>query len=188
MEPSIEIRHGRFTDLTGPSRASQQIVFAPAEAELLGTTFNFAQKLQVYATKRPLPTAVVGLFGPGEDAVWVRGRIQRIFAYPNLPEEERPEKCMFCGTFVALLKNDSAGYIGIPFQATDYYGTTGLIFSNEDPPPELVQSTIGNAFWELLLADPADLEDYRDRMYHSGADVFVEFGVENGAPFCETSE
>ena len=47
---------------------------------------------------------------------------------------------------------------------------------------------VAEAFWGLLLAKPHDLPEYRDRMLHIGAGVWLVFGVEAGRPFIEEHE
>ena len=131
------------------------------------------------------PAAARALARPGEDAVWVRGRAQRLFFIPNTTEHERPEKSCFGGSFVALLSDDGGAYYCVPFECSDYYGRAGLKFSSEDAPPESLQRRIAAAFWGLLLLDSTDLEDYQDTLYHSGAGVTLMFGVKDGDPFLE---
>jgi hypothetical protein len=59
------------------------------------------------------------------------------------------------------------------------------MFSSERGPPEGLQRQIAEAFWGLLLSDPTDLMDYKDSMYHLGACIWIDYGVEDGEPFME---
>jgi hypothetical protein len=81
------------------------------------------------------------------------------------------------------LRLHELGNLTVPFECSDYYGESGLTFSSVKAPDEAIQRAIAEAFWGLLLSAPTDLSDYEDRLYHSGAGVWLLFGVESGEPF-----
>src|SRR5690606_12521782 len=104
-----------------------------------------------------------------------------IFAAQQVPEAERGEKSCFYASFLAILhENDN---LAVPFECSDYYARSALTFSTLDPPDEEIQKTIADAFWGLLLADPTDVADCQNKLYHSGAGVWIKFGIEHGEPF-----
>lgn len=184
-DPAIEIRHGRFSDLTGPPQCHDTTAIAAANVELLGSMFDLTHKLSEFLNHRDVSPEIRALVRPGQDAVWVRGRAQRLFDIPDTTAEDRGEKTFFFASFLALIPDENGQYIGIPFQCSEHYGQTGLIFSSEDAPSEELQGMIARAFWELLLSDPTDIEDYRDSMLHPGAGVWLDFGIDDGEPFLE---
>ena len=183
--PRIEIRHGRFTDLTGPPQKFGELTFAPAEVELSGSMFDLTHRLDDYLHRYDVPAEVKPLLRSGEDAVWVRGRAQQLFQIPNTSAENRGEKTFFSALFLALVPDEAGHHLGVPFECTDHYGGSGLVFSSEDPPSAELQHRIAEAFWGLLLSEPANIQDYRDCILHSGAGVWVDFGIADGEPFVE---
>ena len=183
--PEIKIRHGNFFDLDSPPQKHDEITFAAARVELLGTMFDFVCHFDEYLAKHDVAAEVKALVRPGEDAPWVRGRAQRLFLISNSTEVDRGEKTFFFASFIALIQDDEHGHFGVPFQCSDCYGRSSLTFSSEDAPPETLQQRIADAFWGLLLSDPTDLDEYRDSILQSGAGVWLDFGVEDGEPFLE---
>ena len=183
--PKIEIRHGRFHDLTGPPQYFHEITFAAAEVELEGTMFQLSHFLEDHLDRIGVSPENRSLIRPGEEAVWVRGRAQQLFKIPGSTEEDRTEKTFFAGRFLALFSEAEGQYLGTPFECRDCYARSGLMFSSEDPPPEELTGRLAEAFWGLLLSDPANLEDYRDSLFHTGAGVWLDFGIEDGEPFLE---
>jgi hypothetical protein len=183
--PDIQIRHGQFTDLTGPPQRHGDMTFAPAEIRLHGSMFDLTHSLEDHLKRMDVSPETKTLVRPGEDAVWVRGRAQQLFMIPNTTEEDRGEKAFFFASFLALIEGEDDRYVGIPFECSDYYGRSELIFSSEDSPPLEVQDRIANAFWSLLLSEPDAIADYRDSVLHHGAGVWLDFGVQDGEPFLE---
>ena len=57
------------------------------------------------------------------------------------------------------------------------------MFSSEDAPSAEIQDFIAERFWTFLLSEPSDLVDYEARMFHSGACIWIRYGVESGEPF-----
>lgn len=180
---SIKIRFGELDDVIGPARRHEDISIVPARVQLNGSMLTNGRHFDEYLAAHKLPLDVKALIRPGEDAPWVCGRVQRVFSLPQLPEEERAEKsCMGFGFLAALQENGQL--IGIPFECTDYYGRSLLVFSGDSPPQSLIDR-ITNSFWQLMLEAPQDLPEYSDQYYHTGAGVEVRFGVRDGEPFME---
>lgn len=178
-ESPFNIRHGRFHDIEGPPQRHNDVTFVPARITLNGTWFQSAFELM--ARMAEMPPGTQAIVPPGDDAPWVLGRLMRLFGTEPVSEEDRPEKSCFFASFLAVLHKK--GNLAVPFECSDYYGRSGLTFSTDDPPDHDIQETIANGFWDLLLMDPTDVADYEDRMNHSGAGVWIRFGVENGEPF-----
>jgi hypothetical protein len=184
MNPNtISIRYGESEDVIGNARRHDDIACVPARVQLTGISLTNGSYLEEYLAESTLAAEVKALIHPGEDAPWVCGRVQRVFSQPQAPEEDRAEKsCMGFG-FLAVIPEDE-GLVGIPFECTDYYGRSHLLFSSEAPPQPLADR-IANAFWQILLQEPQDLPDYTDHFYHVGAGIKVRFGVRDGEPFME---
>lgn len=187
--PKLKVRHGKFIELQGPPRTWEGISIAAATVELLGSSFSFSHNLADYLkAKKPSPD-LRNLLLDGSDGSWVRGRIERVFLVQSPEEEDRGEKSGLYSSFIAVCPQADGTMLGIPFECTDYYLRTTLMFSEqEDPPPSALTDRIGEAFWSLLLADPHDLPEYRDTMYHSGAGIWMLFGIEDGQPFVEEQD
>ena len=175
----FNIRHGDFIDVEGPPQRFDEITFVPARVLLNGTSFSPVFKLQDCLAGVPALTR--SLVHPGEEAPWVLGRLMRLFATPLIPDDERGEKTCFNASFLAVLHRHEN--LAIPFECSDLYGQSSLIFSTDDPPELEIQSTIAMRFWQLLLADPTNVADYQGRMYHSGDGVWITFGIKNGESF-----
>lgn len=183
--PTFQIRHGEFHNATGPPRRFGDFTFLPAQVTLHGSSFDFVHPLGTFVEEAPFATKV--LVKPGEDAPWVLGRLMHLFGSQLAAEEERPEKSCFAECFVAVMH--SRENLCIPFYCTDYYCKSALVFSSEDSPAVSIQLEIAEAFWGALLEAPADLTDYDSRLFHSGACIWIEFGVSNGEPYMfETEE
>jgi hypothetical protein len=184
MDPSsIQIRFGELQDVTGPAHRFDDINIVPANVCLTGTMLTNGPHFDEFLAANKVAPEVKALVHPGEDAPWVCGRIQRVFSLPQVPEEDRCEKsCMVFGFLAAL--TEQRQLIGIPFECTDYYGRTLLMFSG-DAPPQQVMNRIANSFWNILLEKPSDLPEYTDHFFHTGAGVEVHFGVRDGEPFME---
>jgi hypothetical protein len=184
MNPdSIKVRFGQLEDVVGPARRHGDIAIVPARVRLTGNMLTNGPHLQEYLAALKLPADVNALIHPGDDAPWVCGRVQLVFSLPQLPEEERAEKSCMGFSFLAALQDDGQ-LVGIPFECTDYYGRSLLMFSGDAPPQPLIDR-IANAFWQILLDQPLDLPEYADHFYHLGAGVEVRFGVRDGEPFME---
>jgi hypothetical protein len=91
---------------------------------------------------------------------------------PSAPEVE---KTLLLETFAAVRGRDA-----FVFCYADHYGSSALMFS-EVGPDDAAKDSIAPAFWNLLLRDAEDLADYRARIFHPGACVWLEFACEDGA-------
>jgi hypothetical protein len=179
MDPSsIQVCSGTLNDVLGPSISVADITFVPADVTFSG--YENGPKLADSAADAD--TATRAVVRPGEDAPWASGRIQKLFNQPQLPEEDRGEKCCMAFPFLAVML-DGDSTLGIPFLCSDYYGESLLLFGDDPIPEKETMQRIATAFWSLLLQDATDLADYRDRMEHAGAGVTIEFGVNDGEPF-----
>ncbi|MEZ6093182.1 MAG: hypothetical protein R3C03_02940 [Pirellulaceae bacterium] len=175
---SIEIQHGVLKDVVGPAVAYNGYTFVPADVDFNGYE-NGPKLIDAMSNVDPSVRAIVR---PGEDAPWASGRIQKLFRQRQLPESERGEKCCMNFVFLAVVVSDNQA-VGIPFLCTDNYGESKLYFGDDPPHNSDTMTSIGHAFWSLLLQDANDLVEYVDRMEHVGAGVTIEFGVEYGEPF-----
>jgi len=180
MSQSVfNIRHGQFHDISGRTQRRNDISYVSARVTLTGTWFQAS--FDLVDTVTAMSNETMAIVHPGEDAPWVLGRLRRLFGTQQIPEEERPEKSFFYASFLAVFHSDD--HLAIPFECRDYYGKSALTFSTDDPPAEEIQERIAKDFWGLLLEEPTELEDYEDKMYHSGAGVWIHFGVKDGEPF-----
>ena len=179
MTSPFELRFGTLVDVIGSPLPFQQVTFVPALIQLEGTRFSAQFKLVDWAHQqsRPLPAIVRG----DENAAWLLGRLTYLFNTENIPEDERVEKTCFGVSFIAVLHHH--GSVAIPFECSDHYGCTSLLFSSDGEPPLELRTAIADAFYGLMLDEPDSLTDYDDRMYHAGAGYWVEFGVSNGEPY-----
>lgn len=182
-QSSFQIRHGIYHDLDGRPQNFGDVTFVPAKVSLHGVSFEGSYPLQGFAEKVGLQEIIAC---EGSDAPWVLGRLKFLFGTVNPSEEERGEKTFVFAGFLAVFTNE--GNLAIPFECSDCYGDTALVFSSEDVPSADLQIRIAKNFWHLLLANPTDVWDYKDRIYHSGAGLFFRFGVSNGIPFIEGEE
>lgn len=157
----------------------------PAEVELKHPDGSFSGSHPLSAELRSVPPEIRAFIPPRADAVWVRGRVQRIFGVVPPPEDMRVEKSFVEYAFAARLpaREDT------PFECVDHYGKTALVFSSGSArPPESDCDLIARAFWQLLLADPRDVSDFVDEMVHPGACVTIDFGIQGGLPFVSERE
>lgn len=176
--------HGKIHDVTGPARKHDGVIFAPARVTLTGTKFDYVF---------PLADCLDGVFSatkaivrPGVDAPWALGRLMRLFGIEKLPVDDRGEKTCFYAAFLAVLPEQNN--LAVPFECTDNYLESSLMFSSENPPPRDLQERIAKAFWGLLLTEPDELKDYNERMLFQGEDIWIRFGVEHGEPYLVEDE
>src|SRR5687768_5460771 len=76
-EPSFRVRHGEFEDLEGPARRWGSVSIVPAKITLQGTSFSTEHDLADFV--ETWPEEVKAIVRPGDDAVWVQGRLMRLF-------------------------------------------------------------------------------------------------------------
>lgn len=177
--PAFRIRHGELNDISGRPIRFEDLTFLPASVTLSGRSFSFSYPLHQNADL--IPAGMDTIVHPGNDAPWVLGRLMAIFNVTPSSPELRPEKSCFRESFIAVLHAHEN--LAIPFLCIDYYCKSSLSFSEEDPPPPEVQELIAKHFWRMLFSDAANVADYESRMFHSGAGIWVRFGIENGEPF-----
>lgn len=179
----FDIRHGELIDVIGSPVRFEDVTFVPASTKLAGMSFSAQFNLIDWALgqDRKLPAIVRG----DENAVWFLGRLMYLFNTANAAEDERMEKTCFDVSFVAVLHNESN--IAVPFDCSDRSGRTSLMFSSDDEPPLKLRTEIANAFYGLMLDEPNSLTDYDNRLFHSGAGCWIEFGVCQGEPYFDES-
>jgi hypothetical protein len=179
----LNIRHGELIDVIGSPVRFEDVTFVPASTKLAGTSFSSQFNLIDWARdqNRKLPAIVRG----DENAAWFLGRLMYLFNTANVAEDERIEKTCFDVSFVAVFHN--ASNIAVPFDCSDHYGRTSLMFSSDDEPSLELRTEIANAFYGLMLDAPDLLTDYDNRLFHSGAGVWIEFGVSHGEPYFDES-
>lgn len=178
------IRHGEFHDIAGRAARGDRITLLPARITLLGTSIASVHSLSDYLGSASAEER--GIIDPDSNAPWVLGRLMYLFGTEVIPEEDRGEKSCLYASFVAVfheLQN-----LTVPFACSDYYASTSLQFSSEDPPSDAIQSAIADHFWSLLLASPQEVCDYQARIYHSGAGEWFDFGVSHGQPFIDCAD
>jgi hypothetical protein len=180
---SIQIRFGELQDVIGAARHQGDLAVVPATIRFTGYSMTNGSFLDEFLATREISTEITALIRPGKDAPWACGRIQRVFALAQIPEEDRAEKSCMGFSFLAAFPQDDL-LIGIPFECTDYYGRSVLLFNGEAPPQELIDR-VANGFWSMLLEEPHDLPEYTDRFAHLGGGFDVAFGVRDGEPFLE---
>lgn len=73
--------------------------------------------------------------------------------------------------------------VAVPFDCSDHYGRTSLLFSSDDEPPSELRAEIADAFYGLMLHEPESVADYENRLFHSGAGFWIDFGISHGEPY-----
>ena len=179
LDPTFRIQHGELFDVTARPQRIDDVTFLPARVILNGESFSFSHPLHEYANL--IPSGMDSIVHPGNDAPWALGRLTMLFGTTPSSPEFRPEKSCFHESFVAVLH--SLDNLTIPFHCTDYYCKSSLIFSDDDPPDQSIQQLIATRFWALLFSDIEDVADYESRMFHSGACIWIRFGIDGGEPF-----
>jgi hypothetical protein len=173
----FDIRYGELIDVYGHSAKSKEFTFVPARIQLSGTMHSLGDCFDEHPR---LPRGVIPVHA---DAAFVRARIPCVFGYTPTYDEEQ-EKSLLSEGFVAVLPD---GKTAIPFECTDYYGRSSLMFSG-DGPEESVRSQIADAFWELMASEPNALEDFGQDVFHVGAGVWMQFGCKHGEVYCDESD
>jgi hypothetical protein len=176
----MEVRNGVLLNVLGLPVRRGGIAIMAAEIELKGDFRNVDHRLCDQLGFRQL--SVIGsAVERGMDAAFVRARIPRAFGFS--PGASDAEKSLLDAGFVAFIESESVCY---PFVCTDHYGRSALMFSG-DGPDEVVRKLIADAFWGILAENPDDLSDFEERVYHSGAMVWLTFGCSHGELYCEES-
>jgi hypothetical protein len=168
----MDIRFGTFEEPLGRQAVEGDWTFLPCIGQPEGGSFRFSHRLCDHLQPPSAPAVLRRALRERYDAAWVRGRLPRAFAYePSAPEAE---KTLLWETFAAVRGRDA-----FMFCCSDHYGSSALMFS-EAGPDDVTKDAIATAFWSLLLRDAQDLADYRARIFHPGACVWLEFACEDG--------
>ncbi len=130
------------------------------------------------------PPAVLRLaFEKQYDAVWVRARLPRVFAFtPQFVEEE--ESALLDIGFLAQPKGLEES---IPFVCADHHGRAGLRFRTAGPDPA-TRRRLAREFWSLFLTNPDDLADFEQMVYHEPNDVWLKLGCLHGKLYCDGAD
>jgi len=173
----FDICYGELIDVYGRSAKSKGVTFVPARIQLNGTMLSSGHDFEEH------PRIPRGCIPKLADAAFVRARIPCVFGYTPTYDEEQ-EKSLLSDGFVAVLPD---GKTAIPFECTDYYGRSSLMFSS-DGPEESVQIQIADAFWEIISSEPNALDDFEQNVFHPGAGIWMQFGCKNGEVYCDESD
>jgi hypothetical protein len=173
----FDIRFGELIDVCGRSAKSNGFTFVPAKVPLSGTMFSREHNFEEHSK---FPRAHIPEFA---DAAFVRARIPCIFGYTPVYDEEH-EKALLSDGFVAVLPDSNTA---IPFECSDYYGRTGLVFS-ENGPDEGIRRQIADAFWVIVASDSDNLDDFEQTVFHPGACVWMHYRCKNGEVYCDESD
>ena len=177
----MELRHGTLLNVYGKAVRNGDFNFIPADVTLDGSSFGLACRLRDHVGV-VVPPALRRPVKDGFDAAWVRARIPSLFGFT--PGKAEDEKALIYTGFAAVADEGAVCY---PFVCTDHYGTSALMFS-DDGPEESVKRSIAGAFWGALLLDADDLTDFEERVYHTGASVWLDYGCDCGRVYCEESQ
>jgi hypothetical protein len=169
----LKIQFGKLHNAFGKTAEFGHVSFVPAEIDLNGNGFSKDYELSESASAHP-PAVLLDALEHGYDAAWVRARLPNVFGF--IPSLSEVEKSLLDVGFVAVINGEEFGY---PFICSDYYGRTRLMFSPEGPDRNK-QSIIAKAFWSLLLDDPDTISDFKERVYHPGASIWMLFGCTDG--------
>jgi hypothetical protein len=167
-------------ELLGIARGARGWSFTPARVALPGPTNVTGPRLEAVLTKER-PEILALLPEQGADAIWARARIEALFGIASIPAADRVEKSLMEFGFLARPEQDAA-VNEVPFICSDNYGRSAVYFAEATPPQAMER--IGDAFW-ALVADGGQLAGYRDRAFHPGASVWMEYGCANGTLFLE---
>jgi hypothetical protein len=176
----VVVRHGTLLNVYGRPAKLGGYTFLPADLQLDGRSFDLEYRLCDHFVA-PAPPIVRIPIEQGFDAAWVRARLPSLFGFT--PELAEVEKSLLYAGFVAVPEGESFCY---PFISTDHYGRSALMFSDAGP-GDAVKRSIADAFWDALALDAEDLTDFAERVYHTGAMVWLDFGCESGRLYCEES-
>jgi hypothetical protein len=177
----MRVQFGHLQDVFGKPGTHDGFTFVPAAVKLDGDGFSTDYYLRDLAGDR-LPMILAQPIERQYDAAWVRARLPLVFGFT--PELSEGENSLLNVGFIAAAAGSSVGF---PFLCTDYYGRTGLMFSEEGP-DENIKAKIAAAFWSLLLQSPNEVADFEAAVYHSGAGVWMHFGCKDGEPCYEESD
>jgi hypothetical protein len=168
----MQVRFGSLDELLGRRVAEGDWTFIACVGKPDGTSFSFTHQLAEHTEASQAPLSLRDPLVEGYAAAWVRGRLPIVFGHEPAPPEV--EKTLLHETFAA-----ARGGEAFVFHCADHYGRTALLFS-DDGPAEPTKDAIAAAFWRVLLKDPEDLANFRLRVFHPGAGVWLEYACEQG--------
>jgi len=176
----MKIRFGTFEEPLGQPVAEGEWTFIACLGGPDGQPLRFTHQLADHVDATRAPRSLRLALTNGYDAAWVRARLARAFAYTPTPPDA--EKTLLCEA-VAGVRGDE----GFLFHCGDHYGKTALQFSGLGP-DEPTKGAIAAAFWSVLLRAPDDLADFRRRVFHPGAGVWLEYACVDGEVSCRERE
>ena len=173
----MNIQHAKLHDVYGQAAKYGGFTIVPADLELEGTVFSLSFWLNELPRDRIPPVLRVPV-AQQFDVAWVRARLPAAFGCT--PEPSEREKTFLLQSFVAV---PDGAEVGVAFECSDYYGKTSLTFSEAEG-DERLMNRVADAFWSVLLSDPDELVDFIARFDHIRAGITLEYGCENGEPYC----
>jgi hypothetical protein len=173
----FNICYGELVDVYGRAAESKGLLFVPARIRLTGTRFSLEHYFQKHAK---FPRVCISELA---DAAFVRARIPSIFGYTPTYDDDH-EKALLSDGFVAVLCD---GKTAIPFECTDHYGRSALMFS-ADGPEDDVKQQVADAFWEIIASQPDALDDCEQAVFHPGAGVWMHYGCKHGQLLVDESD
>jgi hypothetical protein len=178
----MNVRHAKLLNVYGRPAYYCGITFHPAEIELEGTMFDSSFPL-AELPRDHVPPILRAPIEKQYDVAWVRARLPCAFGIS--PELTEMEKALLLVGFVAIPDGQQEG---IAFECSDYYGRTSLTFSAQEA-DENGKRQVAQGFWQYLLSEPEQLEDFEARFLHLGASITLHFGCEDGEPlYYETND
>jgi hypothetical protein len=177
----MNVRHAKLQNVYCRAVKHGGFTIVPADVELSGTMFRPSFRLNQLPSDR-IPPVLRRPVAEHFDVAWVRARLPVAFGCTPAPSEV--EKAFLSQGFVAVPDSADAG---VAFECSDYYGKTSLTFSEAESDEDL-KGRVAEAFWSILLSEPDALADFSGRFDHVGAGDTVEYGCENGEPYCVESE
>jgi hypothetical protein len=186
VDEMMRARYGPI--LIGPVHCRDDVALAAVSRDTSERSYTPGGHLVDHVDLKKRAPAVWGWARRKEDAPWVRGRLERVFGVSALPADEQGEKSCFCHELAVVYSEKGGGLASVVMLCCDYYGSSGVMFEDERSTraPAISaedQRRVAAALWELLLEEPGDVPEYSDKMYHSGAGIWVKFGIRQGKPF-----
>lgn len=193
MTAHDHILFGTISDVAEPVLPYNGFTFRPATITLSQNNDGHAahvQSLAEYAGSRgELITAELN-----HDAPWARGRIEHLFRIRQDRQLTKGDTITSDRTFadrVCMHFSFAGGTklngldLLIPFLCTEGFGRCSLTFGTlpvrNATKYEFLICQLTNAFWELLLEEPASVNEYIDT--GSYFETMFEFGIQSGRPF-----
>ena len=173
----MKIRHATFLDVIGRPVKFRGLTIVPADVELEGSYLDTSFPLADISIEQ-LPPIVRLPVRRQYDVAWVRARLPSAFGVT--PEPSEAEKTLLFVSFVAVPDGSNEG---IAFDCTDHYGQTALYFSERETNQRAIEQA-AKAFWEVLLSEPDELDDFEANVMHLGACITLQFGCADGEPYC----